>query len=158
MTLRVGRITVQPRSAHGQDGAYLVEYLGAMIALFAFMLLVVQVVLVFINAITVNHALGLAAQEAAARGGVDDNVAQQFERHLPGSLRDAGESLLCRPVGCQIDGTISPGLEPTRSGDLMTLEYNYVQSFDLLRLIGIDTGVAVQRSVKVTSQSAKEDE
>jgi Flp pilus assembly protein TadG len=141
-----------------QEGAYLLEFLGTLVALLGFLLLVVQVVMIFMNAILVNHALGLAAQEAAARGGIDDNVRAQFDRHLPRNVRSSGaESVTCLPASCNISGNITPGVEPTQSGETITLEYNYVQRFDLLKLIGISSaGVEIHRSAKVASQSSKE--
>ena len=144
------------RRLNDQDGAYVVEFLGSIVALLAFILVIVQTAIVFVNASLVNHALGLAAQEAAARGAVDDNVQMAFQEHLPRAIRDQGSPLMCEPVGCQAGGNITPGFEPTSSGQMMTLSYDYVQDFGLLRIIGLDVGVNVHRSVKVTSQSTKE--
>jgi len=144
------------RRLHDQDGAYVIEFLGAIVALFAFTLIIVQAVLVFMNASLVNHALGLAAQETAARGAVDDNVQMAFQQQLPAGLRNQGSSLMCEPVGCQVGGNVTPGFEPTSSGQLMTLSYDYVQDFSLLKIIGLDVGMNVHRTVKVASQSTKE--
>jgi len=145
------------RRLHDQDGAYVIEFLGAIVALFAFTLIIVQTVLVFMNASLVNHALGLAAQETAARGAVDYNVQMAFQQQLPAGLRNQGSSLMCEPVGCQVEeDNVTPGFEPTGSGQLMTLSYDYVQDFSLLKIIGLDVGMNVHRTVKVASQSTKE--
>lgn len=147
----------QRRSVREQDGAYVIEYLGTLIALMAFILLVVQVVLIFMNAILVNHAIGLAATEASARGGVDDSVAEQFRRHLPKELKDEQYDVYGGLQStAKVGGVITPGFEPTTSGQMITLKYEYDQDFHLLKLLGLDTSMHMQRTLKVSSQSAKE--
>ena len=144
------------RPVREDDGTYVVEFLGSTIALLAFVLIITQVVLVFLNAILVNHALGLAAQEAAARGGVDDNVNFMFIRHLPKGLRDQQPPQTALKSNARVPGTITPGSEPTLNNDVIRIVYEYDQSFGLMKLVGLDASVHMKRSVKVASQSAKE--
>lgn len=151
-TTRRVRARIAERHAD-QEGAYVIEYLGTMVTLTAFILLVVQITMVFLNAILVNHALGLAAQEAAARGGVDINVDQRFQGALPDQLRNQSNPLMSN---ASFGGSLTPGNETTQSGDVIEIEYSYTQPFDLLKILGLDAGVQVNRSMKVSSQSSKE--
>lgn len=150
-------LSFEPRSLHHeQDGAEVIEFLGAMVLVVGTILLVVQITLVFMNAILVNHALGLAAQETAVRGGVDDNVENLFRRHLPRGVRSQAAPLTVSPASFR-QGQITPGNEPSQSADVMTLAFAYEQELGLMKLVGVDSGMTIRRSMKVASQSAKED-
>lgn len=154
------------RRAADQDGAYTIQTLSVLVALFCMIAIVVQLFILFMNGILVNHALGLAAQEASARGGVDQVVDTTFRRHLPGSV-DC-ESVDGTPGCLQVDDPafdhldrdfIRPGQEQTASGETATISFRYTESLSLLSwLPGIPQETVMQASASIASQSAQEAE
>ncbi len=153
MTARIRALARRLR--RGQDGAAAIEALAVMIAVFALILMIVQMFLVFMNVILVNHAIGIAAQEASARGGVDQAVTAKFISHLPDELQ-AQCAGTCLTSSQSSPGSLTEGGESTRRGDLIKLDYEYTQPLDLLGLIVPGASVTIHRTMQVTSQSLKQ--
>lgn len=138
-----------------ETGAYPIEFLLSLVAVLVTGLLVIQIFLVFMNATLVNNALSVASQEAAARGQVDFTVDRVFYAHLPGDLQKQCQASGQCLVGAS-GGVVTPGQESTQSQDVMELKFRYMQNFSLLSIIGLDGAIAMERTLKVASQSAKE--
>lgn len=164
---RPATITLQAPDPRGEQGAYTIQFLISLLLVLGCAFAILQIAMVFVNAILVQHALGLAAQEASARGGYDDTVERVFTRHVPSYLSTGGDgfgaSSNCAPnclaqgpdASPRIAGVVRNGREPTSGGELITLVYRYEQDFPLLRMLGIDAGIDVTRKMTVGSQSAK---
>lgn len=151
------------RHTRQQQGASTVEFLLNFLIVLFFTVFIIQIFLVFTNALLVNHALENAAHEVAARGGVDRVVVDRFNalrpQHLPsatsGHLKvyDANDREI--PIYAN---ELAPGLEQTRSGDIIKLTYTYPQRLTLLDAVGLKNAqLNMERTIVVASQSTREE-
>lgn len=149
----------------GQDGSGAAEVLLVMPAVLIMLMLVVQVAVIFSNGIMVNHALAVAANEAAARGGVDRQVESVFKKELPSGISKQcdlnGTCLTVSVEGSEAVTTnpINPGDEETKSGDIIRVAFKYQQPAPMLVWAGVnpDKGtIPITRSMRVGSQSLQE--
>lgn len=142
-----------------QAGATTVEFLVAFLGVFVLLMLIVQVVLILINGIMVNHALALASQEAAARGGIDQTVDQVYISKLPAWLRKdcvaGGNCISSKTIAKNQNGITAPGFnECAARGQVFDVRATYTQDLFIAKIIGIDKPfVNMQRTLKVASQS-----
>jgi len=159
---------IKQRNLSEQRGAYTIEFLAILTSLLVLILIVAQVILSLLQGIVFNHALSLAAQQAAARGGSDASVVQTFESHLmPGMKVPSGQSSLSVfrisssgdiPVGADAirgnlySSTGGNGREPTRFGEIFCVQGSYKPV--AMTFFGGSNSV-VNRKVTVSSQSSR---
>jgi Flp pilus assembly protein TadG len=150
-----------------KEGMTAVETLLALPMVLLMMLLIIQVSVIFINGVMVNHALSAAANEAAARGGVDSQVTAVFRDALPAGIKqqciNRGDNCLTvKQVGStgaltpvSSAGFISPGNEATNSGAIISIAFKYDQAAPFL---GGFSGSALHltREMRIGSQSLQE--
>lgn len=153
-------ISFSPKRVHDQEGVSSLEFLFTILVVLGILMIVFQFSLIFLNAILANHALSLASQEAAARGGVDPTVQFTLLSHLPGGLRQQ-----CTDPNGPVGGNclessikdygrvITGGRECTSRGQVFELTYTYVQDIGLLKIVGITEDILMSRTVRVASQS-----
>jgi len=153
-----------------EEGATTVEFLATMVFVLGLMVAIIQITLVFVNAIMANHALSLAANEAGNRGGMidpntnashTDPVRITFVTHLPAELQgQCGGSggagaigLNCLTSSRYSNGIPVPGQECLGAGQPFALSYTFSQPLPLLRVLGINKTITLHRSLTVASQS-----
>ena len=160
-------------SLKDQEGAYLLEFLGALTGTLILIIMVVQLLLILLTAVLFNHAVQTASQEIAVQGGDSSQVERSFYAALP-----APAAAVCpspspppgsppSPTSCPgrydlkttvpIARRLKQGQEKTVLGQLITVEGTYVVPTPLFGFLGPSNDTLVLRNqVKVASQSAKE--
>lgn len=137
------------RRRHGDaKGLEMVEFLAVFLIFMGLSVLVFQVFVLFVNAISVNSALETASQRASAQGGLTVNANNVFMSSVPenvcGGINNVGGKLSCpnikltstiyKPNGekrssssCPGNETVSAGEECSRFGDIIKLSVSYKQ-------------------------------
>ena len=151
-----------------KEGMTAVETLLALPMVLLMILLIIQVSVVFINGVMVNHALSAAANEAAARGGVDPQVTAVFRDALPAGIQKqciarGDNCLTVKQVGANGALTkvsnfedISPGNEATNSGAVISIAFTYEQAAPFLGGFS-GSPLRLTREMRIGSQSLQED-
>ena len=155
------------RRLRRQEGAYTIEFLAIMIVLLLVIIIIVQVSLALLQGIMFNHALSLAAQQAAARGGVDRGAVQVFTSHLPPGMRLDPASV---PTGSDPSGLTAYKMVGGSRQDIPVVEYGgngreqttfgeifCVQaSYKPITSGGFFSDHPITRTIPVSSQSSRE--
>lgn len=145
-----------PRQAR-REGSATLQTVLVIVPVTLMAVLVVQIFMVFEHAILVNHALTLAAQDAAARGGVDNVAIQTFQSHLPKDIQtECQQGTPCLTSSAQCASVISAGAECTSNQQTIKLIAQYDEDFSILKALGVNVDQRMTRSLTVTSQSLKD--
>lgn len=163
----IGRLKKMASSKlHEQQGAYTIEFLAVLTGLLALILILLQLSLALLQGIVFNHALSLAAQQAAARGGSDASVVDTFESHLmPGMKAPSDQQSLYvfRVPAPGVEQEIyseagGNGREPTRFGELFCVRGAYKPVLlPLSQAIGFGSQESsVSKTLTVSSQSSRD--
>jgi hypothetical protein len=157
-----------------QRGAYTIEFLAVISGLLLLIMIIIQVLLSLMQGIVFNHALSLAAQQAAARGGSDPGVVNTFESHLmPGmKVPSGGKSLFvfktlqggAVPSGDLTYGNLysttgGNGRELTRFGEIFCVQGYYKPiNLPLNSILGISgpSNPVISKQITVSSQSSRD--